>query len=189
VVAAIQSNMTSSVEAVSRSTTHGFSKQPQPSIRLIPGEGVEGDAHRGAATQHLYRMRRDPTQPNLGQVHLFPAEMLDELATKGFDISPGDLGENILTRNIDLLTLPRGTKLHLGTTAVVEVTGLRTPCSKIDDFRPGLQQHLWGDRDATGSRTRRAGIMSIVTSPGAVHPNDPIQIELPPKPHYPLGPV
>jgi MOSC domain-containing protein YiiM len=177
------------VEAVSRSTAHGFSKQPQLFIRLIPGEGVEGDAHRGTTTQHLYLMRRDPTQPNLCQVHLFAAEMLDELAAKGFAISPGDLGENILTRSIELLSLPRGTKLHFGATAIVEVTGLRTPCSKIDDFRAGLQQHLWGDRDASGKRIRRAGIMGIIVSAGEVRPKDPIQIEFPPEPHQPLGPV
>ncbi|HEY5330557.1 MAG TPA: MOSC domain-containing protein [Acidobacteriaceae bacterium] len=177
------------VEAVSRSTAHGFSKTPQTSVHLIPGEGVEGDAHRGVTAQHLYVMRRDPTRPNFCQVHLFAAEMLDELAAKGFNIAPGDLGENILTRNLDLLSLPLGTRLHLGAEAIVEVTGLRTPCSKIDDFRPGLQQHLWGERDASDKRVRRAGIMSIVITEGDIRPGDAIQIELPPHPHHPLGPV
>jgi MOSC domain-containing protein YiiM len=181
--------MSATVQAVSLSVTHGFSKQPQASIRLIPGEGVERDAHRGRTVQHLYLKRHDPTQPNLCQVHLFSEEMLDELAAKGFNIVPGGLGENILTRNCDLLTLPLGTRLRLGQEAIVEVTGLRTPCSKIDDFRPGLQQHLWGDRDASGKKTRRVGIMSIVVAPGEVRPNDPIRIELPPLPHTPLGPV
>jgi len=181
--------MSALVEAVSRSTAHGFSKTPQPSIRLVPGEGVEGDAHRGVTVQHLYLKRRDPTQPNLCQVHLFAAEMLDELATKGFHIEPGNLGENILTRNLDVLSLPLGTRLHLGATAVVEVTGLRTPCSKIDDFRAGLQQHLWGERDGEGQKVRRAGIMSIVLIAGEVRPGDVIQMELPPQPHHPLGPV
>ena len=149
--------MSAVVETVSRSTTHGFSKTPQPSIRLVPGEGVEDDAHRGVTVQHLYLMRRDPTQPNLCQVHLFAAEMLDELAMKGFHIAPGDLGENILTRGLDALALPLGTRLHLGEAAIVEVTGLRTPCSRIDDFRPGLQQHLWGDQRRRGQEnsTRR----------------------------------
>ena len=181
--------MNATVEAVSRSSTHGFSKTPQLSIRLVPGEGVEGDAHRGVTVQHLYLKRRDPTQPNLCQVHLFCAEMLDELATKSFIIAPGELGENILTRGLDLLLLPLGARLHLGADAVVEVTGLRTPCSKIDDFRPGLQQHLWGERDASGRKPRRAGIMSIVLHPGVVRPGDAIRAELPPQPHMPLGPV
>jgi MOSC domain-containing protein YiiM len=182
-------NQYATVEAVSRSSAHGFSKQPQPSIHLIPGEGVEGDAHRGVTVQHLYLMRRDPTQPNLCQVHLFCAEMLDELAAKGFPVAAGDLGENILTRGLNLLSLPLNTQLHLGDAAIVEVTGLRTPCTKIDDFRPGLQQHLWGERDTSGKKPRRAGIMSIVLHPGEVRPNDHIRIELPPQPHTPLGPV
>ena len=181
--------MSALVEAVSRSIAHGFSKTAQTSIRLIPGEGVEGDAHRGVTVQHLYLMRRDPTQPNLCQVHLFAAEMLEELAAKSFYIGPGSLGENILTRNLDLLSLPLGTRLHLGDDAVVEVTGLRTPCSKIDDFRAGLQQHLWGERDAAGKKIRRAGIMSIVLTAGEIRPSDPIRVELPQQPHQPLGPV
>jgi len=181
--------MPATVEAVSRATEHGFSKQPQPSIRLIAGEGVEGDAHRGATTQHLYLKRRDPTQPNLCQVHLFAAEMLEELAAKGFAVAPGDLGENILTRGLDVFALPLGTLLHLGATAVVEVTGLRTPCLQIDTFRTGLQQHLWGERDANGQRPRRAGIMSIVIRTGDIRRGDNLRIELPPLPHTPLGPV
>jgi len=175
--------------AVSRSPAHGFAKQPQPHIRLLAGEGVEGDAHRGTTTQHLYLKRKDPTQPNLCQVHLFAAEMLDELAAKGFTLQPGEIGENILTRNIDLLALPLGTQLQLGAEAVVKVTGLRTPCSQIDRFRSGLQQHLWGPRDANGQRSRRAGIMAIVLRGGLVQPSDTVTITLPPKPHRPLGPV
>jgi MOSC domain-containing protein YiiM len=177
------------VLATSRSSTHGFCKQPQPSLRLIAGEGVEGDAHCGATAQHLYLKRKDPTQPNLAQVHLFASEMLDELAALGFTLKPGEIGENILTRGVELLTLPLHTRLHLGGEAVVEVTGLRTPCSQIDQHRAGLQQQLWGPRDAAGQKTRRAGIMAIVLAGGTVHPNDPVRIELPPAPHLPLGPV
>lgn len=177
------------VKAVSRSNSHGFSKVPQPSIRLVPGEGVDGDAHRGTTTQHLYRMRRDPTQPNLCQVHLLAEEMLDELASRGFTIAPGELGENVLTRGFDLLSLPLGTLIYLGAQAVVQVTGQRTPCRKIDDYRRGLQQHLWGPLDASGKKTRRAGIMSVVLHEGEVHPGDTIRIELPPQPHIALGPV
>jgi MOSC domain-containing protein YiiM len=175
--------------AVSRSTEHGFCKQPQPSIRLIPGEGVEDDAHRGRTTQHLYLKRKDPSQPNLCQVHLFAAEMLAELAAKAFAVQPGELGENVLTHGIDLLALPLGTRLHLGADAVVQVTGLRTPCSQIDRFCSGLQQHLWGPRDAQGHRTRRAGIMSIVVRGGIVCAGDEIRIELPATPYRALGPV
>ena len=177
------------VEAVSLSPCHGFSKQPQPSIRLIAGEGIDGDAHRGRTTQHLYRMRQDSTQPNLCQVHLLAREFLDELATKEFTVAPGTMGENILTSGLDLLTLPLGTILRLGAQAVVEVTGLRTPCSQIDGFQPGLQQHCWGPRDSKNKRTRRAGVMGIILTGGTVQPGDTIAIELPPDPYKPLPPV
>ncbi len=180
--------MNPQVVAVSSSAAHGFSKQPQDAIRLVQGEGVEGDAHRGVMVQHLYLVRRDPTQPNLCQVHLFSAEMLDELAARGFAVQAGELGENILTRGLDLLTLPLGTLLQIGA-AVLQVTGLRTPCSRIDTFRAGLQAQLWGERDAQGKRTRRAGIMSVVLQAGAVRPGDAITVTLPPEPHQPLPPV
>jgi MOSC domain-containing protein YiiM len=177
------------VIAVSCTDQHRFSKSSQPFIRLIAGEGVEGDAHRGTTTQHLYLQRKDPTRPNLAQVHLFAAEKLDELASLGFQFTPGAIGENILTRGLDLHTLPLATRLHLGAEAIIEVTGERTPCIQIDNLRTGLQQHLWGPRDETGKMPRRAGIMAIVLTGGLVHPNDTIAIQLPPEPHQPLGPV
>ncbi len=177
------------VVAVSREPEHGFAKAPQTSIRLIAGEGVEGDAHRGTTVQHLYRVRQDPMQPNLCQVHLFAAEMLAELADNGFPLGPGEMGENILAEGVDLLCLPRGTLLHLGLEAAVEITGLRTPCSQIDGYRSGLQQHLWGERDAKGRRLRRAGVMGIVRRGGEVRAEDAIRVELPPEPHLPLGAV
>jgi len=182
------------VLATSLSSTHGFSKQPHPHIRLIAGEGIEHDAHRGTTVQHLYRKRKDPSAPNLAQVHLFASEQLIELAALGFPLNPGDLGENLLTEGIDLLSLPRGTQLHIGqeaeTAAILEVTGLRTPCTQIEAFHPGLQQHFYGPpAPHTEKRTLRAGIMSTVLRGGDIHPNDPIRIILPPQPHQPLGPV
>jgi MOSC domain-containing protein YiiM len=178
------------IVAVSLSPAHGFSKQPQAHILLIAGEGVEGDAHRGATVQHLYLKRKDATAPNLCQVHLFAEEMLSELATAGFPVAPGEIGENILTTGLDLLTLPLGTHLHLGPKAIVEVTGLRTPCSQIDAHRRGLQQHLWGPPAPGGrQKTRRAGVMAIVLQGGLVHPNDTIRIQPPVPPHRLLGPV
>ena len=177
------------VVAVSRALRHGFAKQPQPAIRLLAGEGVEGDAHRGTTVQHLYQVRRDPTQPNLCQVHLFAAEKLEELAAAGYVLGPGEMGENVLTRGVDLLRLPRHTRVRLGAQAVVEITGLRTPCSQIDGYRRGLQRLLWGPRDAKGRRERRAGVMAVVLTGGDVSPGDCLVLELPPKRHLPLKPV
>jgi MOSC domain-containing protein YiiM len=173
------------VTAVSRSTTHSFGKPVESSIRLLGGLGVEGDAHAGETVKHRSRVRQDPSQPNLRQVHLIHAELHDELHEAGFDVAAGQMGENVTTCGVDLLGLPTGTRLHLGETAVVEVTGLRNPCKQLDDFRPGLMQAVL-DRDEGGNLVRKAGIMGVVVSGGEVRPGDPIGIELPPEPHRAL---
>jgi MOSC domain-containing protein YiiM len=173
------------VTAVSLSATHTFSKEDQQTIWLLAGLGVEGDAHQGETVKHRSRVARDPTQPNLRQVHLIHAELHDELQTTGFDVSAGQMGENITTRGIDLLGLPTGTRLYIGETAVVEVTGLRNPCAQLDNFQSGLMNAVL-DRDAEGNLVRKAGIMGIVLAGGEVRPGDSIRIELPPEPHQPL---
>ncbi|MBN9563832.1 MAG: MOSC domain-containing protein [Alphaproteobacteria bacterium] len=173
------------VIAVSRSPRHSFTKPTQDSIRLVAGLGVEGDAHMGETVKHRSRVRRDPTQPNLRQVHLIHAELLDELRGTGFAVAPGDMGENVTTRGVDLLGLPTGTRLHLGETAVIEVTGLRNPCVQLDRFQPGLMAAVLG-RDAQGGLVLKAGIMAIVLVGGELRPDDPIRVALPPEPYRPL---
>jgi MOSC domain-containing protein YiiM len=180
--------MNGTVVAVSKSATHSFSKPNQKSIRLRIGLGVEGDAHMGEKVQHRSRIAKDPNQPNLRQVHLIHAELHDELRERGFDIYPGQMGENITTRGIDLLSLPIGTRLHIGTTALVEVTGLRNPCYQLDDFQEGLMKAVL-DRDEQGNLIRKAGVMGIVLTDGEVYVNDDIRVELPPEPHEQLKPV
>lgn len=173
------------VEAVSLSAGHSFSKQPQPEVTLLAGLGVRGDAHAGTTVRHRSRVAQHPDQPNLRQVHLLHAELLEELAARGFTVRPGDLGENVLTRGVALLALPRGTRLHLGATAVVEVTGLRNPCAQIDAFQPGLLAAVLG-RDEHGALIRKAGVMGVVRAGGVVRPGDPLRVELPPEPHAAL---
>lgn len=175
------------VEAVSQGGTHAFSKRPRLWITLLAGLGVEGDAHLGTTVQHRSRMARDPTQPNLRQVHLLHREVLQELEAKGYVIGPGQIGENILTRGIDLLALPTGAVLTIGA-AAVQVTGLRNPCIQLDRFRPGLMQATL-DRDAEGKLIRKAGIMGVVLTGGEVRPGDAIRVRLPAPPHRPLMPV
>lgn len=176
------------VIAVSLSGTHMFAKQNQDKIRLLTGLGVEGDAHMGETVKHRSRVAADPTQPNLRQVHLVHAEVHDELQAAGFTVTAGEMGENVLTRGIDLLSLPTGTKLFLGTKVVVELTGLRNPCAQLDGFQPGLMAALLG-RDADGNLIRKAGVMSIVLVGGEVAPDDRIRVEIPPEPHIPLDRV
>jgi MOSC domain-containing protein YiiM len=178
----------SRVIAVSFRSGHHFSKTPSLNIRVITGLGVAGDAHLGETVKHRSRARRDPTAPNLRQVHLIHAELFDELRGKGFDVKPGDLGENVTTSGIDLLALPTGTRLHLGASAVVEITGLRNPCIQIDGFQKGLMAATL-DKDAKGNLIRKAGVMGIVLVDGDVRPGDAIRAELPAAPHRPLLPV
>jgi MOSC domain-containing protein YiiM len=176
------------VEAVHRSASHTLSKSGQPSIRLVTGLGVEDDAHMGATVKHRSRVARDPSQPNLRQVHLIHAELHDELRAGGFRIQAGDMGENITTRGVDLLGLPVGTRLHLGVQAVVEITGLRNPCAQLNRLQPGLMAAVL-DRDAQGNLVRKAGVMGVVLAGGEIRPTDAIRVELPPEPRRPLEPV
>ena len=173
------------ITGVQYSPKHTFSKPSADRIHLLTGLGIKGDAHLGVTVKHRSRVAADPTQPNLRQVHLIHSELHDELNANGFTILPGDMGENITTRGIDLLGLPRGTHLHLGATAVVEVTGLRNPCKQLDHFQDGLMAATL-DRDADGNVIRKAGIMGIVLAGGTLQAGDPIRIKLPPKPHLSL---
>lgn len=170
------------VVAVHADSAHRFSKIPTDSIELVEGLGVKGDAHFGATVQHLSRIKADPTQPNLRQVHLIQRELFDWLETRGFSVAPGDLGENITTTGMDLLSLPRGTQLHIGAETVVELTGLRNPCVQINDFQPGLLKELVS-KDDGGNLVRRGGVMSVVLTGGTIRAGEEIAVVLPPEPH------
>lgn len=174
-----------SVVAVAREGVHRFSKAPQPSIRLLTGEGVAGDAHCGVTVKHRSRVAVDPTQPNLRQVHLIHAELLDELTLQGFALEPGDLGENILTRGIDLLGLSTGATLRIGSDATIMLTGLRNPCAQIETFRPGLLARVLS-RAADGTFVRKSGVMGIVVQGGLVAPGDAIGVSAPDGSHRAL---
>ncbi len=180
--------MSGKVLAVSLSGSHTMHKGNQSAIYLIAGLGVEGDTHSGITVQHRSRVARDPSQPNLRQVHLIHTELHEALGISGFNIAAGQMGENITTQGIDLLGLPTGTQLHIGAEAIIQVTGLRNPCLQLDGIQPGLMAATL-DRDAEGHLIRKAGIMAIVINSGLVRPGDTITIELPPPPHISLKPV
>ncbi len=176
------------VEAVSQSPKHTMGKRNREAIRLVAGLGVEGDAHAGETVKHRSRVARDPSQPNLRQVHLIHAELFDELDAAGFAVTPGRMGENVTTRGVDLLALPVGARLRLSAEATVEVTGLRNPCAQLEGIQPGLMAATL-DRDADGNLIRKAGIMAVVLAGGEVRPGDPIAVELPTGAHRRLAPV
>lgn len=176
------------IVAVSRSPTHTLSKPNVTGIVLLAGLGVQGDAHMGETVKHRSRVARDPTQPNLRQVHLIHAELHQELRAAGFAVSPGQMGENVTTRGLDLLGLPAGTRLQLGERAVIVVTGLRNPCAQLDRLQPGLMAATL-DRDAHGRLIRKAGVMATVLTGGEVRPGDAIHVTLPGGLRRPLEPV
>lgn len=180
--------MSAIVIAVHRSATHSLVKDRHASIRLLAGLGVEGDAHAGRTVRHRSRVARDPTQPNLRQVHLIHSELHDELRAAGFSVSAGQMGENVTTRGLDLLDLPTGALLCLGDTALIEVTGLRNPCAQLEGIHHGLMAATLG-RDAEGRLARKAGIMAVVIAGGDVRAGDPILVEMPAGPRRSLEPV
>ena len=184
----LRDGQSGTVVAVSSSPTHMMSKPNRNSVTLIAGQGVEGDAHAGPTVKHRSRVARDPSQPNLRQVHLIHAELHQELGTKGFHVLPGQMGENVTTQGIDLLGLPEGAKLTLGHSAVVQITGLRNPCGQLNGIQPGLMDAVL-DHDDQGNTVRKAGVMAVVLQDGEVLPGDTVQVELPPPPHSSLQPV
>ena len=175
------------VIAVASDTKHNIVKPVRDSITLIAGWGVEGDAHAGKTIQHRYDKRRNPDAPNLRQVHLMHAELFDQVKALGLVVEPGQMGENITTRGIDLLHLPRGTQLKIGE-AVIEVTGLRNPCKYLNQIAPGLMTACIAQHE-DGTVFPQSGVMGIVVTDGEIKAGDEIHIIIPPEPHERLNPV
>ena len=181
----VQLSQSAQVTAVSRSGSHSFSKPTCASIHLIEGLGVEGDAHSGETVKHRSRVAKDPSQPNLRQVHLIHNELHDELIEKGFNVAPGVMGENITTQGVDLLGLPRDSLLRIGDEAIIQITGLRNPCKQLDDYQKGLLSAVL-DKTPEGELIRKSGVMAIVIAGGTIKPDDSIKIKLPKKPYNKL---
>ena len=170
--------MPATVVAVSSRDTPGIPKLPREQITLVADHGVDGDYHAGALVRHRSRAAKDPRQPNRRQVHLIHGELLDELAAEGMAVEPGAMGENITTRGLPLLDLAPGALLHIGDSAVVEVTGLRNPCATLNTIDERLLARVVA-KSPDGGIVRRAGVMGIVRQGGAVRAGDPIRVEAP----------
>lgn len=177
------------VTALSKSNTHSFNKVNCGHLRFIEGLGIEGDAHAGKTVKHRSRVKKDPTAPNLRQVHFIHTELF-EFLEKEFNIKvkPGDMGENVTTTGLDLLSLPTGSILNLGEGVSIEITGLRNPCTQLNSIDPTLMSRLV-QKEEDGSVTRLAGVMGVVLSGGIVRQHDPIQVVTPKEPYQPLKPV
>ncbi len=171
------------VVGVSADSRHAFSKEARNQITLVENHGVEGDAHAGSHVRHRYIARVWPAHPNNRQVHLMRAELFDELRAAGHSVGPGDLGENVTTSGLELEHLPLGTRLHLGETAVVELTGLRTPCALIDRFRKGLRSRMI---DGTTAPRFKCGVLGVVLAGGCVCAGDAARVETPSAAFAPL---
>jgi MOSC domain-containing protein YiiM len=169
--------MHGTVVSVNSSPTGGIGKDPQPQITLVANHGVEGDFHAGANVRHRSRAASTPEAPNLRQVHLIHSELFDEVAALGIDVKPGQMGENITTRGLSILDLTVGTRLHVGESAVIEITGLRNPCKQLND----IDKRLLGEvarKLEDGTIMRKAGIMGIVLEGGVIRPGDAIRAEV-----------
>lgn len=173
------------VKSVSKSSSHTFSKYKCETIELLKGLGVKGDAHMGEKVKHRSRVSKNPDQPNLRQVHLIHSELFEELKGKGFNVQEGEIGENITTKGIDLLSLPKDTVLTIGETAKVKITGLRNPCNQLESIKEGLMKAVL-DKDEDGNLIRKSGVMGIVLEGGEVTIGNEITIDLPPKPFIKL---
>lgn len=139
------------VLAVCISEVRGVSKHPVDSVHLIPGHGIEGDAHAG----NWHR-----------QVSLLAQESVDKLQSKiTLQLKPGDFAENVLTRGIDLKSLPVGTRLRLGT-ALGEVTQIGKECHNDCAIRQQV-----GD-----CCMPREGIFLRVLEEGYLRPGDEIRL-------------
>ncbi|MBU6462964.1 MAG: MOSC domain-containing protein [Proteobacteria bacterium] len=171
------------VLSVARDPEHSFAKQLQKKITLIEAHGVEADAHSGQYARSRFLGRMITALPNKRQIHLLPAELFAELRHCGHAIGPGLLGENIATVGLKLEHFPLGTRIFLGASSIVELTGIRTPCRKIDRFQSGLKEML--RTDATGPKYK-CGVLGVVLRGGAVMPGDIARVELPLAAYSPL---
>ncbi len=178
-------SISGSVIAVCSRDAHLFSKENREEIELIKNFGINGDAHAGMYVKHRSRVKKNPKQLNLRQVHLIPIELLNEMKQHRYDLHPGDLGENITTSGIDLINLPLNSQINIGEEVVLEVKGLRDPCKQIEAFKEGLLKKMI-TKDADGNLIRKTGIMTIVLGGGIVKPNDKIEVVLPKKPYHKL---
>lgn len=139
------------VIAVCISERKGIRKHEVPFIRVQRDHGIVGDAHAG----NWHR-----------QISLLAEESVDKMRALGLTLQPGDFAENILTRGLELKSLPIGTRLRVGQT-LLEVTQIGKKCHNDCEIKK-----------LTGSCVMPTeGIFAIVLEEGEIRPGDTVTVE------------
>jgi MOSC domain-containing protein YiiM len=132
------------IAAISVSTKKGGGKANVAEAVLVASHGIEGDAHAG----DWHR-----------QVSLLAIESVELMRERGAGVGPGDFGENITTRGLDLATLPVGARLAIGE-AELEITQVgkdcRKPCSIYEQIGDCVMP-----RDGVFARVLRGGTVRV----------------------------
>jgi MOSC domain-containing protein YiiM len=139
------------IVSIALSRRKGTRKTPASEAVLIEGHGLHGDAHAG----DWHR-----------QVSFLAAESIDGARNKGLEVDFGDFAENIATSGIDWMAIPLGTRLRLGSEAVVEVTQIGKECHKKCAI-------FYAAGDCI---MPREGIFAKVLTGGTIRIDDPIEI-------------
>ena len=139
------------IVAVSVSQRKGIKKSNLTECKLLEDEGLDGDAHAG----DWHR-----------QVSLLAMESIDKIRGKGLDVSPGDFAENITTSGLKIWELPLGTRLTVGSEALLEVTQIGKECHD----RCAIY-HQVGD-----CVMPREGVFTRVLRGGTIRPGDEIRV-------------
>ncbi|MGD8253331.1 MAG: MOSC domain-containing protein [Syntrophobacterales bacterium] len=139
------------IVAVSVSNRKGIKKSNLPEGKLLEDEGLDGDAHAG----DWHR-----------QVSLLAMESIDKIREKGLEVSPGDFAENITTSGLEIWELPMGTRLAVGSEALLEVTQIGKEChDRCAIF------HQVGD-----CVMPREGVFTRVVRGGTIRPGDEVRV-------------
>ena len=140
--------MTARIVSIQLCPGHREPMQLVSSATLITGVGMEGDKH---AESKSFR-----------QLLLADKEALDAVG-----VTPGTIKENLTVEGLNVMDLPEGSQLRLGTSAVLEITKICEPCFRMDEIRDGLKQELEG----------RRGMVARVVQGGTIRVGDPIRVE------------
>ena len=129
-----------------------YERTPANEVNLIGGHGIEGD-------------RKAGKHPNR-QLNILSYETVQALKAEGYKTNPGELGEQIVIKGLDVMSLERGTLLQFGESAVIRVNAPREPCSWFEKIH-GLPKD---------NVVNRVGIMATVMESGILRVGDEVRV-------------